>query len=110
MKIATVFSGIGAPEYTIKSFFRELDPEIVFACDCGETKRGLTKEEIGEIKRAPVEERQALTKKIYEKLRSRHWIKETYFKNFADFCKEPSADAQTYVKMLLLDKTSCFSM
>ena len=36
MKLATVFSGVGAPEYATRRLFRELD--VVFAYDCGECR------------------------------------------------------------------------
>jgi DNA (cytosine-5)-methyltransferase 1 len=83
MKIATVFSGIGAPEYTLKEYFPKLKPSIVFACDCGETKPldDMTLAKLKKIK--DQKKRQVETKKAYSELRKQNWIKTTYFSNYA---------------------------
>lgn len=82
MKVATVFSGIGAPEYALKTYFKRLDPQIVFACDCGETKP-LDDETVIQLKAIKNQsKRQAAVKEAYTKERKFHWIKETYFKNY----------------------------
>ena len=82
MKIATVFSGIGCPEYSLKTSFAEYDPEIVFACDCGESPLldEKTLKRLSSI-RDDVK-RQDEVKKTYDKLRKRHWVKEVYFNNY----------------------------
>lgn len=82
MKVATVFSGIGAPEYALKTFFPDKKVEIVFACDCGETKRSLNLEE-EKILRAIKDQkiRQDKTKELYAKIRKCNRVKETYLAN-----------------------------
>ena len=83
MRLATVFSGIGAPEYTLKKYFPSLNTNIVFACDCGESKP-LTAEEVDKLKAIKdPKERQNAVKKEYSNKRKRNWIKETYFSNYA---------------------------
>lgn len=83
MNIATVFSGIGAPEYALKTYFSSLHPSIVFACDCGEIRNNLSDTDAEKLFaiQNPVE-RQKAVKKAYEKLRKVHWIKATYFRNY----------------------------
>lgn len=83
MKIATVFSGIGAPEYALKTYFAAQKPQVVFACDCGETDP-LDDATVESLKKEkdPLK-RQAQVKIAYEKIRKKHWIKETYFKNYS---------------------------
>lgn len=82
MRVATVFSGIGAPEYALKHYFPGLDVEIVFACDCGETKRQLSEEEIRAISKIKDQrERQRFTKEVYSKIRREHRVKDTYLAN-----------------------------
>ena len=44
IKLATLFSGIGAIEQALKQM--NLDYEILFACDNGERELSLSKEEI----------------------------------------------------------------
>ena len=89
MKLATVFSGIGAPEYATRRLFGELD--VVFACDCGECripkgkkeKDPLSEKEIAYLEtiKDPVQ-RQTAVKKAYLKVRNKHWIKEVYMENY----------------------------
>lgn len=84
MKVATVFSGIGSPEYALKNYFPELNPQIVFACDCGELRGGrhLSDEQIEKIKSLSYPQREIAVKEAYATLRPKHWIKETFFKNY----------------------------
>ena len=44
IKIGTVFSGIGAFEYSLKSL--GIKHEILFACDCGDRKVEISDKEI----------------------------------------------------------------
>jgi len=82
MKLATVFSGIGSPEYTLQHYFKQLNPKIVFACDCGETEP-LSDDEVNVLNGVPDQvQKQKAVKKAYLKKRKRHWIKETYFRNY----------------------------
>ena len=83
MKVATVFSGIGAPEYAIRRI-PGVQLDIVFACDCGETKP-LSEEvsaKLHEI-RDP-KERQHAVKTEYAKIRKKHWVKDVYFANYEE--------------------------
>ena len=89
MRLATVFSGIGAPEYATRRLFGELN--IVFACDCGECRIPKNKKEKDPLSeevvlhlesiKDPIE-RQKEVKKAYLKVRNRHWVKETYMANY----------------------------
>ncbi len=89
MRVASVFSGIGAPEYALKTLFPNHNIEIVFACDCGETKRALSEEEISQIRGIKnQEERQRKTKEIYSALRGEHRVKQTYFANNPEVTEE----------------------
>ena len=83
MKIATVFSGIGSPEYSLKTSFEAYNPEIVFACDCGETSPldQKTVKYLSSIR--DDSKRQEEVKKAYGVLRKRHWVKEVYFNNYS---------------------------
>lgn len=84
MNIATVFSGIGAPEYALKTYFPDVKQKIVFACDCGEVKDYLAKEQVEKLYSIKDQKERAIkTKEFYLKLRKRHWVKETYFKNYS---------------------------
>ena len=83
MNIATVFSGIGAPEYALKTYFPALKPRIVFACDCGETKP-LDDEIVARIKSLKGNiARQKAANEAYGKIRKEHWIKKVYIANYA---------------------------
>ena len=81
MKIATVFSGIGAPEYALRKIC-PTNMEIVFACDCGETLPldEKTIKKISSVKNP--RKRQELVKKEYGKIRNHHFIKQVYFSNY----------------------------
>lgn len=84
MKIATVFSGIGAPEYCLKKYFPSLNPEIIFACDCGET-RPLDDLEVLRIQGiSDSKKRQKAADVAYSKKRNRNSIKDVYFVNYGN--------------------------
>lgn len=84
MRIATVFSGIGAPEYCLKEYFSSLNPEIVFACDCGETKP-LDDSEVLRIQKIfESKKRQKAAAGAYAKKRNRNSIKDVYFANYGN--------------------------
>ena len=64
LKLATVFSGIGAIESALR--YLNIDHEIVFACDNGERILSQTNEEIREIiKGLSEEEKQHKIKELY---------------------------------------------
>ena len=82
IRLATVFSGIGAPEYALKTNFKAKHPKIVFACDCGELTSPLSVEErdyLHSIKDQKT--RQDEVKKIYLRHRKKHFVKESYLLN-----------------------------
>jgi len=81
IKIATVFSGIGAVEQALKQL--GLEHEIVFACDNGE--RYIEKEfeeEFNEISKYDFSERENEAKKLYARIKKPNLVKESYFANY----------------------------
>lgn len=90
MRLATVFSGIGAPEYALERLLGKDNVQIVFACDCGEcklrdkkSKDPLLPEEVKYLESIKDDAfRQQETKRIYSSLRKRHWVRETYQNNY----------------------------
>jgi len=83
LKIATVFSGIGAFE---QALIKENVPfEILFACDNGEREIGMTTEEIKEnIKKEALSgnEIDAYIKNLYTKVKKPNYVKQSYFANY----------------------------
>lgn len=81
IRIATVFSGIGAAEQALQQL--GVEHEIVFACDNGERYFDLTKEQIDEIiaqnpERAPED----IIRELYDKTRKPNNVKKSYFANY----------------------------
>ena len=65
IKVATVFSGIGAPEEALKQL--NIDFDIVFACDNGEREIEKTYEEIlEETKEMTSDERVSFVNGLYK--------------------------------------------
>lgn len=83
MKIATVFSGVGAIERACINVFGEENVEIVFACDNGERYLKETKEELDEkmIGLSSIEKQQFIKDYYYNKCKT-NYVKETYFANY----------------------------
>lgn len=84
LKLATVFSGIGAVEEALKQL--EVQFEIVFACDNGERYLKPTKEELDEMIKQRVLDGKALTsqdaiKQIYDETGKLNKVKKSYFAN-----------------------------
>lgn len=80
INIATVFSGIGAPEEA----FRQLgiDFNIVFACDNGERELDKTYDQImKETKEKTPDERIEYVNKLYENTNKPNYVKKSYFAN-----------------------------
>ena len=87
LKIATVFSGIGAVEHALE---RQNKPyEIIFACDNGgvepfrkkeEEEIKAIKEEIHKIK-DPLE-KQKVVKELYGSVKQKNFVKQSYFANY----------------------------
>lgn len=80
LKIGTVFSGIGAFEYMLKS--KKIKHEILFACDCGDRKVDITNEELSRLSKLPYPQRTIEAEKLYSKCKKENRIKDTYLKNY----------------------------
>ncbi|MFI3211685.1 MAG: DNA cytosine methyltransferase [Peptostreptococcaceae bacterium] len=81
MKLATVFSGIGAVEQAIKKLNKEL--EIIFACDTGERYIDIDVNDINSaIANLPELEKQKYIKKLYENTKKHNHVKDSYFANY----------------------------
>ena len=80
LKVGTVFSGIGAFEYSLKSL--GIKHEILFACDCGDRKIEISDKEIDELNKLPYPNKTIEAEKIYDRCKKENRIKETYLKNY----------------------------
>ena len=81
IRIATVFSGIGAPEEALKQLNE--DYKIVFACDNGERELKVTYEEIIEAtKDMTQDERREYVIDLYTKTKKENYVKKSYFANY----------------------------
>jgi DNA (cytosine-5)-methyltransferase 1 len=84
IKLATVFSGIGAVEQALHKM--NIPVEIVFACDNGERYLELGENEIPIIKAhlesLPPEEQNAYVSNLYSTTKKRNHVKDTYFMNY----------------------------
>lgn len=81
IRLATVFSGIGAPEQALCQLKEEF--EIVFACDNGERELKLTYEEILEqTEGLSSKEREEFVNELYKKTGKENNVKKSYFANY----------------------------
>ncbi len=81
MKLATVFSGIGAIEQALLK--KKINYDIVFACDNGERILNKTNEEINkEIKGLTHSEKQKYINDLYDKTKKENNVKKSYFANY----------------------------
>lgn len=81
LKIATVFSGIGAPETALKKLGVEY--EIAFACDNGERELNVSQQEIEKATdMMNNKDRNAYVKNLYSRLRKTNYVKQSYFANY----------------------------
>jgi DNA (cytosine-5)-methyltransferase 1 len=81
IKVATVFSGIGAPEQAMKQM--GIDHEIVFACDNGERYLSQTPEEISSsLLNLSKEQKKEVLKHIYDSTGKPNYVKKSYFANY----------------------------
>ena len=81
INIATVFSGIGAPEQALIKM--GIKPNIVFACDNGEIEIEQTYDEIlSKIKDMSQEEANTYVKSLYEATKKTNYVKISYFANY----------------------------
>ena len=81
IRVATLFSGIGAVEESLKKL--KLDHKIIFACDNGERELKLSREVIENNIRdlSPLEKKQYIDN-LYNALPKPNYMYETYIKNF----------------------------
>lgn len=80
LQVATVFSGIGAPEQALEKL--NVDYNIVFACDNGERELKIEREEIvanAESLNLDVNE---YVKTLYDNLPTPNYMKQSYFANY----------------------------
>jgi DNA (cytosine-5)-methyltransferase 1 len=81
IKLATVFSGIGAVEQALKKL--NVAHEIIFACDNGERELELTKEEIIErTKNLTDVEREKYVEKLYDETNKKNYMEISYLSNY----------------------------
>lgn len=81
LRLATVFSGIGAIEQALKNL--SIQYEIVFASDNGERYLSLSYEEINlTLQGKNSKEKQMIIKELYNKTNKVNFSKETYFANY----------------------------
>ncbi|MBQ0098260.1 MAG: DNA (cytosine-5-)-methyltransferase [Oscillospiraceae bacterium] len=80
IRLATVFSGIGAPEEALKQLNEEFN--IVFACDNGERELKVTYDEIIEAtSNMSYDDRLKYVSTLYEKTNKENYVKQSYFAN-----------------------------
>lgn len=81
IRIATVFSGIGAAEQALKQM--GIEYEIVFACDNGERYFDYSVDEINEIiENNPNKTKEEVVRELYDKTGKPNYVKESYFANY----------------------------
>ena len=81
IRLATVFSGIGAIEQAM--FKMGLEHEIVFACDTGERYIDTPVDEINAaIRNMNEEEKQLYIQNLYKKTGKKNFVKESYLANY----------------------------
>ena len=81
LKLATVFSGIGAIEQALKK--QKIKYEIKFACDNGEIEISKSYDDIVEIiKDKSYTEKQNYIKELYLKSKKHNYMKDAYFANY----------------------------
>lgn len=81
IRLATVFSGIGAFEQALLK--KNINYEIVFACDTGERYISVDENEIrNSISRLSLEESNKFIKELYEKTKKPNYVKQSYFANY----------------------------
>ena len=81
INIATVFSGIGAPEQALRQL--GIKSNIVFACDNGEIELDVSSDNIKSIIRNMSDvEKRAYIKKIYCQTGKHNYVKDSYLANY----------------------------
>ena len=81
LRVATVFSGIGAFEQALKK--QKMPNEIVFACDIGERYVDFDEKSLpSNFVQLPNYKRESIVSKIYNKTKKANYVKESYFANY----------------------------
>lgn len=81
MKLATVFSGIGAIEQALLKLNIKYD--IVFACDTGERYIDIDEKTIkNEVKNLSENEKNDYIRKLYDSTKKHNYVKDSYFANY----------------------------
>lgn len=80
IRLATVFSGIGAIEQALQKNHEKY--KIVFACDNGEINLNLNKKIEEDLNKLSFKKRKIEIKKLYENLNKKNYVKESYFANY----------------------------
>ena len=102
IRLATVFSGIGAPEQALRQL--KEDVEIIFACDNGERELDLSYEEILErTKDMSSEERVEFVNELYKNTNKENNYNKP--KNHEDFYKLLKKNSENEKKKLKKKKT-----
>lgn len=91
LKLATLFSGIGAIEQALKNM--KIDYKIEFACDNGERELPIDKKEIEkELKKLNENEKKKYIDKLYEETGKKNLMEKSYMLNYkidkADFYQD----------------------
>lgn len=98
LKLATVFSGIGAPEEALKQLGEEF--EIVFACDNGERELSVDFETIEkETRGLSYEEKLEYVNQLYINTKKPNYVKQSYFAN------HPISEDKWYEDVRFIDGT-----
>ena len=80
LRIATVFSGIGAAEEALRQL--KIPHEIVFACDNGERNLKISKDKVTEIlSNFAKEDQETVVRLLYQKTGKPNNVKKSYFAN-----------------------------
>lgn len=87
IKVATVFSGIGAAEQALELL--NIPHEVVFACDNGERYLKLSTEEINKMLIGKShEEKQKIVEKLYDHTGKENNVKKSYIANYGGALRE----------------------
>ena len=89
MKVATLFSGIGAFEWALHRL--GIDHEIVFACDNGEREINYDVEREMQIVRslATIKEKREYVERLYRsKTSSKNYVQESYLANYRQYLRD----------------------
>lgn len=80
IRLATVFSGIGAIEQALLKNHQKY--KIVFACDNGEINLNISKKEEKELNKLSLKDKILIIKKLYANSPKTNYVKQAYFANY----------------------------